>query len=765
MTALLERSAPSVRPAAGYRAGRLALTALPWIVVGTVVVVALRLTGTPAGDIVTYAAYWAFTLVLPGTLVHRAVRGSRGNLGEDLAYGAAVGLLLELLVWASAAAVGAQALLRWWAVPVVLAFLVVPGLRQHWRIASPQPLPVLWSWASAGGVLLVAGWAVAAFASSPLPPADAFHYQDLMYHLALVQELTRDMPFQVPQLAGDELRYHYLSDAHMATASMITGTPPATVLLRLWIIPVAATAVLVTAALAREISGRWWAGPLAGTIAFAGMSISFGAPASANDTPLSFNSPSQTYSLPLMMLLAACVVDVLRGRRMGAAWVLVPPLALACAGAKSSALPPLAAGLVVASAVIWWRDRRVPRAALAFLATVVAAMVLGLRMFAGGGAGTLQVQFLSMLSWYSPYKSTLGHADSIVRDGLVPRGVATASAAGLAFCAALLAWWLVIQAPRLIGLAALVSRRTRSDPVVWMLGAAICAGVGAAWCFYHPSASQFYFIASAQPFGALLSVYFLAERVRRWWVPLAAMIAGGVWAVLVPEAPLPARPSFVSWLWALSQPLLWTLLSGVVTVVLVAAVLRRRPRTLGPGLVVGVAAAVLGGSIGAAMERTTERLLALPAPPPSRYSAVTADEMRAALWLDANAADEDVVVTNVHCRPVQRIKPCDARAFWVAGLGGHRTLVESWGYSDETVAAHGRDGLRYQFQPAPDPALFARNERVFTAPTAAELADLRRSHGVRWIFADARAGAVSPLLAGLATPRFTAGPVTIYELA
>jgi hypothetical protein len=118
----------------------------------------------------------------------------------------------------------------------------------------------------------------------------------------------------------------------------------------------------------------------------------------------------------------------------------------------------------------------------------------------------------------------------------------------------------------------------------------------------------------------------------------------------------------------------------------------------------------------------------------------------------------------VHCQPISRSTPCDARAFWVSGLGGHRTVVESWGYSDETVAANGRDGLKFPLQPAPDPALKERNDRLFTAPTAADLAAFRSAYGVRWLLADARASLVSPVLAELTTVRYRSGTVTVYEL-
>ncbi|MBQ1014948.1 hypothetical protein KBX53_29255, partial [Micromonospora sp. M51] len=107
---------------------------------------------------------------------------------------------------------------------------------------------------------------------------------------------------------------------------------------------------------------------------------------------------------------------------------------------------------------------------------------------------------------------------------------------------------------------------------------------------------------------------------------------------------------------------------------------------------------------------------------------------------------------------------CDARAFWVTGLGGHRTVVESWGYTDEVVAAHGVENLGYARQSFPDQALLALNDGVFSRPTRADLDRLRTEHGVRWLFADSRAGAVSAELAGLAQVRLVAGPVTVYEL-
>ena len=764
---------------------------LPWSLVAVVLVAALHAADTPDRAIALYAGYLGLGVVLPGMLVHRAVRGSRGNLPEDLGYGAATGLLVQIVGWALAAATGLQSVLGGWPLLVLVVFVVVPGLRRHWRIADPRPLPLRWSWMVCGVLLIVVAWGAAAWSSTPLPPADTVYYPDLMYHLALVHEMTRSMPFEVPQLAGDTLRYHYLSDADMAAASMITGISPATVLLRLWMVPIGVIAVLVVAALTREVSGRWWAGPLAGGVAFVGLPLTLGAPISPyGGSSLVYASPSQTYAMPLLALLVAVAVDVLRGRRLGLAWLLAPALALACAGAKSSALPPLVAGLALAGLVVWRRARRFPRAVAGLFATTVVAMLVGARLFAGGGAGTLGVQPLSLLRWMEPYSLTLGVDDGIAPGGLFPPGVRNAGAAGAWFIALVVVWWLLMESPRLLGV---LSLRGRSDPAAWLLGGMTAAGVGAAWLLWHPSASQLYFLLCAAPFGVVLTVWLLADQARRWWVPLGGLLAGALWTVFAPSVALPVRDTMGDWAWTLAVPVLRTL--GLVAAAAVLSLAARRyipalavrfgrlpAPAVPPGrfpvsavrlghvrvLVVAVSAAVLGASLAAGATSYVkvwwENAFGPGPEQPSTARLLTREEMRAALWLDAHAGNDDVVATNVHCVPMYRYKPCDARAFWVAGLGGRRTLVESWAYSDATVAANGAGGLKYVLQPPPDPAKFALNQRAFTTADPADLNQLRETYGVRWLLADRRAGAVSPELARLANARYSAGPVTIFEL-
>ncbi|GIE98375.1 hypothetical protein [Paractinoplanes rishiriensis] len=770
MTTVLDETGVRAAPPDGPARHHPALAVLPWLAPALPLVAGLLITGTPALDVARYAAYLALGVVLPGTLVHRALRGSRGNLPEDLGLGAATGMLVLLAGWALAAATGLQALLPGWPLLILVLFLAVPGLRRHWRIAEPRPLPLAWSWLVAGALVLLVLAGFPIWRANPLPPADAVYYQDLLYHLALVHEMTRSMPFEVPQLAGDALRYHYLSDADIAIGSMLTGISPVTVLLRLWLVPVAAVAVLVTAALARDLTGKWWAGALGGVAGVAGLPLLLGSATGAmGGTPVMILSPSQTYALPLTGLLLTLIVPVLRGQPLRGGWLLVFPLALACAGAKSSALPPIVAGLVLAAAVAlrWHRDRLRPILALAGL--IVAAVLAGLKLFAGGGAGTTAIQPLAVLYWFTPYRQTIGNRDVIDGDLSLPAGVANASAGGLAFLAGLLVWWAILQAPRLLGWAGIGVRSIRRDPAAWLLGGMVAAGVGAMFLLWHPSASQGYFFIGVVPFAAVLTVWLLADRARGWRPVVAGLLAGALWAFAAPQFTAPARRSVVNWSWTLLQPVLLTAAVALVVAAIGLLVWRRRTGRLAwRALPVALIAAVLGAGLAGNVERQArDNHAALTRHRDVSKSPlmITRDETAAALWLDRNAGRDDLVATNVHCMHLTWRSMCDARAFWVAGLSGQRMLVESWGYTDQAVAADGVNGKRYPQQPAPYPDRFALNQRVFAEGSAADVAELRDRYGVRWLFADSRAaGGVAPGLSRVATLRLTSGPVTVYEL-
>lgn len=768
MTLVLERVEDAQPVESRAPRHRVVLTFLPWLILAAAWTVGLVATDTPAGDITLYAAYLAVAIVLPGTLVHRALRGTRGNLPEDLGMGAATGLLVLIAGWAFCAATQLQAFLPGWPLLVIALFLAVPRLRRHWRIPRDQrrSLPVLWSWIVVGAGLVLVLISYLNWRNVPLPPASTAYYQDLMYHLALVHEMTRSIPFQVPQLAGDTLRYHYLSDADMAAASMITKIPPATVFLRLWIVPIGMAAVLVCATITRELTGKWLAGAFGGVVALLAWPLVLGSVIDAyGGSPFSYASPSQSYAIPLLGLLIAISLDVLRGRRLGWTWAIIVPLALACAGAKSSALPPFVAGLALATLVLLLRYRDRLRGALILLGLTLVGMLVGAKIFAGGGAGTLAVQPLSIIDWIDPYRQTLGKGDPIDSTLALPPGVRNADARGLVFIFGVIVWWVLLQVPRLLGLVALTTRRTRVEPAAWLLGGIAVSGTGAAWTLWHPSASELYFFLSAAPFAALLTVWLLADHARSWRPVVAGLAAGLVWALVAPTTGASRYTTATAWAWALAQPLIRTAVVAVVVAAVVLLIWRAvSGRFAWKAVPVGLIAAILGASLTGTVQDNVQRAFADPAPVSQKY-VVTADEMRAALWLGKNSGADDLIATNVHCQPVTRDNPCDARAFWVAGLSGRRALVESWGYTDQAVAANWVGGKRYMLQPAPFPDRFALNQRAFAQGDAADVNQLRSQYHVRWLFADSRApGGVSPGLARVARLRYQAGTVSVYEL-
>jgi hypothetical protein len=145
---------------------------------------------------------------------------------------------------------------------------------------------------------------------------------------------------------------------------------------------------------------------------------------------------------------------------------------------------------------------------------------------------------------------------------------------------------------------------------------------------------------------------------------------------------------------------------------------------------------------------------------------VYADEESAAQWLADNSAPTDVVAANTWCRPAGQQTPgCDARGYIVSGIAGRRTLIEGWAYTNQAMAEQGVGGRRYTEQPSPWPERVELTERALTAPTADLLRRLREEYGVRWLYADARDGTVSPALNRLAVLRHSVGEVRIYELA
>jgi hypothetical protein len=762
---------------------RVGLGVLPWLLAAAVATVVLLQAGVPGLDIARYGAYWCFGVTLPGLLVTRAAVGSRGNWPEDVALGAVTGLGLELAFFALWAVLGLQQQLWAWSVVVVVIFAAVPRLRRHWRIGSPRPLPRLWSWgvASAIGMSSVAirqkGFA------TPLPPRGGFYYQDVPWHLSIVHELTRSFPPQIPQAAGEVLRYHWFSHIHMAAAHLISGAPVATVVLRLWIIPLLAVTALIGARLAMELSGTWWSGPVAAwaLIVFTGTGL---LPAGGESAVIFPTSPSQVYVLPLVLGVAILVIRALRGVRLGAGWAILVLLLLAAAGAKPTAMPMLLAGTGLAGLILAVRRRRQWLAALSIVAMVAVILPVSYLAVAGSDSGS-NITVFDFVEWSPLYHSLTGAAFHPSVGPILPVGVQDLSGRSLAILVILLLVPLVANVGRLVPFAWLGSQRMRSDPAGWFMAGLVIAG----WVIYlvlsHPALSQAYFLRLANPVASVFGAWALAAAVPvtgRSGRRVASVLAGGTLlgfgVVALARAVTPSLIGHTSDLASVQTsffvPLAVVGTAIVVSLITWGLVRRRVPSLRGWGAAVALAALVIGGPAQGAVDSTPDSKFLVPVavhhqavgstPPAGQVVAAKATPApgritpavgTALAWVEQHTPNDAVIATNRHCVSGKERPHCQAIAFWVSGLGGRRTVLEGWGYTSAAEAATG---------PSPFPERLAVNDAVFTHPSAKTIDRLRQEYGASWLVADSSAGPVSAELVLFAVPRFSSGPITVYEL-
>ncbi|HEV7707825.1 MAG TPA: hypothetical protein VGP16_06490, partial [Asanoa sp.] len=126
---------------------------LPFVATVLYVAAVLIAADTAVLDLVKYALYLALALMLPGTLVYRALRRTPHSLVDDLAMGTAVGLVLELPAWTLVSVLDIRGVLWAWPLVVVALFAAVPRLRRHFLVHTGYtPAPLGFSWAVGGAV-------------------------------------------------------------------------------------------------------------------------------------------------------------------------------------------------------------------------------------------------------------------------------------------------------------------------------------------------------------------------------------------------------------------------------------------------------------------------------------------------------------------------------------------------------------------------------------------------------------------------------------
>ncbi|MEU4198121.1 hypothetical protein AB0E69_39930 [Kribbella sp. NPDC026611] len=705
-----------------------------------------------AGPVLKFTAYFVLGIALPGTLLLRAAWRSTGNWAEDLGLGSVVGATWQLIGWAIFTALGRPHWLIVWPALVLIAL----GWK-YWRIRDPQPLPARWTWGLAVSAAVMIGAATfGVLAYHPMPPHGEAYYPDLLYHLSMVNELTRSMPPDIPQVAGERLDYHWFANADMAAAVDITRLTPMVVLFRLWILPWLVVSLLVCATLARTVSRTWWTGVLA-ALALAAPQLYLLIDTSVNlAPPVSLLSPSQTFGLVAGVTVAIFLIELLFRQAPRRLWLLTIAVAIVGGGSKPTVLPLLVAGVALAAVYVVVTTRRLPGR---LVGATVALLVVGVATFvtvAGSTSGS-RLQFLAMLKSLPVYTAATGDRTQPGDGGLILPALAHGEVIGT--LTLLLGVLLTLQAMSWAGFG-MVGRK---DPIAWFLLGAMIAGWAGYLLIDHPSVSESYFVYMAAPFSLAGAGWFAVTSARAAGRPIpiaivAFLLSIGYAGLLVWARGVPAA-STGRQLWESTRMLLVVLALTIVLLV----IWRLFFHQAGGGLLVVLvllATAPISSFIQSAVRGDTEKA---PTYRAARWW-VYPDEAEAALWLGQHSAPTDVVATNTWCRPAGQLGPgCDARGYLVSGIAGRRTLIEGWAYTNQAMAKQGAGGRRYTEQPSPWPDRVTLTNQALATPTPEALGQLR-ARGVRWLYADARNGTVSPELGRLAMLRHSIGKVRIYDL-
>ncbi|MFB6891240.1 hypothetical protein ACFCX4_18260 [Kitasatospora sp. NPDC056327] len=788
------RQGADAAPEAGgapHGTGARLLRFLPAIAAYALLAALLSAAGTSAGDIARYTFYALWGVLLPGTLVFRALRRRPHTLLEDLAFGAVVGLVLELAAWAVLVGLGLQSVATAWPLAVVIPFLAVPGLRRHWFPRSYRRMSAGWSWSVAGTVAITSTYLYAVFLSrNPVLPdtETTRQYIDLPYLLSLAGNAKHNMPLTFPQAAGEPLHYHWFTFVHMAMGDLVGHIDLPVIQMRLMVPALAALAMVITAVVAHRLTGRPWAGPVAALLIFAvgefnavypnnTPSWTFGAPA----VPLmSWASLSLTYSQPLLMALVGVIGDGLRGRpgadpggagstdarRTAAvpalgrgAYVLAALFALASSAAKASSLPVTLAGLAFAGLMVLIGTRRIPWTVVRF-----GAIVAGAQVFA-----------TAVLFRFESYGLEVVPFGNIQKYWADPEQSRTAVTQGVIVGATLIAFLLNHQL-RMVGMIPLFwRRRFRLEPVQWFLLGGAIAGPAAYLAVNGFNSS--YFTLAGLSFGVLLSAWGYAEVFERAALPArgrAALAVGTLafvlllglglyhyaddWALFALEAVGDGKgtASYTALVPALAAA---AALAGIAAVggLLWWAAGRVLPALRRRGGLVLLTAALAAGAPSLLLDVQQSREM-----PWDGAWPLPATQVEAARWVRANSDPGDVLVTNTHCRSdtdyADPSAPCwNSLSFYLSAYSERSVLVEGWAYSPRLMSE--KSGTFW------DQPLLALNDAAVYAPTAEVLGRLRDDHDVRYVVVNRKTGPESPALKTLARQVFDNGRMAVYELS
>ncbi len=725
---------------------------LPFSTAAAVTVATFLVTDTTITDVVRYAGYWAWGIMLPGTLVYRALRRKPHSLVDDLAMGAALGLILEIIALTAMSLTGLRAFLPFWPVLIILLCLGVPAARRRvLATGSGQRPSLLWSWAVAGVYLVVLGYlAVAFMAPVDLHPADGQAYHiDLVYFLSIVGEAKHHFPLEKPSLAGELLNYHWFAYAHMAVGSIVTGVDASTVMFRLSLVPLSALAAVLMSVVGWRVSGKQWVGVGGAALALVVGEVAIGSQAwGVMGGQIAYQlwcSPSVVYSFISALAILALIVDQLRRDPdtylKAGPLVLLAVFVMAAPGGKSTVVPVVlcAVGLVCLVQLVTRRFTVFP--------WLIAGILLVSQLF----AMAVFYRFQTFDMKLDPLHTV---RDTLDLDPAWPNW-RVAVAYGIGTVAFVIYW-----ATRLAAAPAALWRRRDVTLIEWLLVGGTIAGFAAGLLLYHPSMGQLMVMRIGVLFGAILSAMGVARLVERLDLSaraVAGLVGGAATTVLLVWTALYLRYGATvkvdgDQLFRVTRMI--AAIGLVVALILAAGWLveRHRPQWRGRTRLGALLVVLTAGLMGLPSDA-----IWYPNMSGGYHITVSATQQEAAAWVRANTSDDDVLATNGHCvSPPPDYPPygtCLNLSYWLSAWSERRVLLESWGYGGEVRP----------FGPYSDPAYQAANDRVFTAPTA-EGIDWMRAKGVRTLVVDRRFGEESPQLGTFARLAWQRDYIAIYAV-
>jgi hypothetical protein len=728
--------------------------------------------GAHLGDVSLYAAYELGFVLLPGVLAVRVLRPTTGSLLPTLAFGWALGYVLEVLFFNLTAAIGARDLFL--AYPIVVIACAGFALRRRVPDFAAVREAVAISrgqlWAIGGACAVAMLYLGLPFFSVTRLPGDGsiVNPVDFSWAVSLAADLMNHWPLGDPNVSGDALPYHFFFSAHLAAASQVTGIGVPVVFFRLFVLPMVVCLVLQFVASGMTLFKSATVGVIAsGLTLFAGeiqldprRSLFFQLPFAGAMFTLLVASPSFLFGLVLFVPLIALIGELLRrdaGRPEVMSLVLIGLFMAGVSDAKVTILPVIIFALGLYGAFVLWRERRISRATVAVgaMAVVVEAVVYLLQY--RGNASGVQLDVTAGIDFVQSMPAV-----SLVKDGLESLSPTFPGSATLISILVFPLGLFGLLGPQLAGLLFIRRSGGPVDHIHAWLFALLATGVISLFLLTDAAGEgyQLYFFFYGLAAGCILSAAGLhgawQERPRslpgRRLTYVAIAVVGAVGGLIAlplllghPDAADGNARMYLAWYGGL-----------VVLLIAFYALLRRRAsrwRLIGAEAILVCAAIVALGFIDTPVDRVVPAVIDRPPAVADREGA-TPDLLQALSWVrEETPTDSVVAVSNP-----------GLFNFDYAAYGERRLFLGGWGYSQRSRDAGYGEVAAGRVNPFAN--RLALNDAVFRRADPDAARTLADDFSVDYLFIDRVNGPVADLgaLSDLGTRVFENPDAAVFEI-